>query len=177
MVRMWYTRFRQRLTIQIHTVFVKIRLFFESKHLVGSKAQPFTLSNGVLLKCSVQTIVYISAPSVKSSHTLLSFKIVNQNPQFFWEHKRHISNFLVLYNTLGFYAIKKFEGPQFVLIFKLFNYYIYIFQFQLSSCSFLHNKGLKTKDYTIQAFVESKFGSHLGLQKNDHFNHFFGVME
>jgi hypothetical protein len=42
----------------------------------------------------------------------------------------------------------------------------------LSSCGFLHNIGLKTKDYTKQAFGESKFGSHLGSEKSDNFNNF-----
>jgi hypothetical protein len=67
----------------------------------------------------------------------------------FLVHKGNIRNFIVLYNTLGIYTLNQFEGPYFVLIFKLFNYWIYIFEFQLSSYSFLHSIGLKTKDYTI----------------------------
>ena len=99
---------------------------------------------------------YIHPHSQKQPHPLIFQNYPLESPVFL-VHKRHISNFIILYNTLGFYALLKFEGPYFVLIFKVYNFYIYILQFQLSSCSFLHNKGLKTKDFTILTLICIKY--------------------
>jgi hypothetical protein len=65
-----------------------------------------------------------------------------------------MNNFIILNNTQGFYALHKSVRPYLVLIFKVHNFYINIFQIQLSSCSFQYTIGLKTKDYIYLEFCQ-----------------------
>jgi hypothetical protein len=76
---------------------------------------PFLEWQHSLVKASITIVevkpIYLYPPLQSKAATPSYLSKFSTRFTSFLVHKRHISNFIILYNTLGFYALHKFEGP------------------------------------------------------------------